>query len=75
MPVTLLPIGHLKDMVNGHATLTVTAGITVREALQRVNIPSEMVALVVINGVHQADKDVVLNEGDVVKVMAVIGGG
>jgi hypothetical protein len=43
--------------------------------LTSVNIPSEVVALVVINGVHQTDKDILLNEGDVVKLMAVIGGG
>ncbi|MGE5374216.1 MAG: MoaD/ThiS family protein [Bacteroidota bacterium] len=75
MPVTLRPIGHLKSLVNDQAELTVPAGLTVREALQRVSIPSELVALVVINGVYQADKDILLNDGDVVKVMAIIGGG
>jgi sulfur carrier protein ThiS len=75
MPVTLLPIGHLKSMVNNQTELTVPAGMTVREALTSVNIPSEVVALVVINGAHQTDKDTILNEGDVVKLMAVIGGG
>ncbi len=75
MPVTLLPIGHLKSMVNGQTELSVPAGISVREALALVNIPSEVVALVVINGVHQTDKEVLLNEGDSVKLMAVIGGG
>jgi sulfur carrier protein ThiS len=75
MPATLLPIGHLKSMVNDQTELTVPAGISVRDALGLVQIPSEVVALVVINGVHQTDKDVLLNEGDVVKLMAVIGGG
>ncbi len=75
MPVTLSPIGHLKSMVNDQAELSVPAGMTVREALTRVHIPPELVALVVINGVHQADKDTLLQEGDIVKVMAVIGGG
>jgi sulfur carrier protein ThiS len=75
MPVTLLPIGHLKSMVNNQTELTVPAGISVRDALALVHIPSEVVALVVINGVHQTDKDTVLHEGDVVKLMAVIGGG
>jgi sulfur carrier protein ThiS len=75
MPVTLRPIGHLKDMVNGQTELTVPAEISVREALALINIPSEVVALVVINGVHQTDKDTPLKEGDVVKLMAVIGGG
>ena len=75
MSVTLLPIGHLKSLVNNQTELTVPAGMTVREALASVHIPSEVVALVVINGVHQTDKDILLNEGDVVKLMAVIGGG
>ena len=75
MPVTLLPIGHLKSMLNGQTTLTVPAGISVREALRSVNIPPEVVALVVINDVHQTDKDTILKEGDIVKIMAVIGGG
>ncbi len=75
MPVTLFPIGHLKSMVDGQTELTVPAGISVREALALVHIPSEVVALVVINGIHQTDKDILLNEGDSVKLMAVIGGG
>lgn len=75
MPVTLRPIGHLKDLVNGQTELTVAAGLTVRQALQSVNIPPEVVALVVINGVHQTDKDALLDDGDIVKLMAVIGGG
>jgi sulfur carrier protein ThiS len=75
MSVTLLPIGHLKSLVNGQTELTIPAGMTVRESLASVHIPPEVVALVVINGVHQTDKDTILNEGDVVKLMAVIGGG
>ena len=75
MPATLRPIGHLKSLVNDQTELTVPAGISIREALAQVHIPPEMVALVVINGVHQTDKDTLLREGDVVKLMAVIGGG
>jgi len=75
MPVTLRPIGHLKSQVNGQTEITVAAGLTVREALKQVGIPPEVVALVVINGNHQTDKDTVLRDGDTVKLMAVIGGG
>jgi sulfur carrier protein ThiS len=75
MPVTLRPIGHLKSLVNDQTEIIVPAGVSVREALALVHIPSEIVALVVINGIHQTDKDILLNEGDVVKLMAVIGGG
>ena len=75
MSVTLRPIGHLKSLVNDQTELSVPAGISIREALTMVNIPPEVVALVVINGVHQTDKGTLLNEGDVIKLMAVIGGG
>ena len=75
MSVTLRPIGHLKSMVDNQTEVTVPSGISVREALVLIQIPSEVVALVVINGVHTVDKDMILNDGDVVKLMAVIGGG
>jgi sulfur carrier protein ThiS len=73
--VTLRPIGHLKEMVNDQTEITVPSGISVREALRLIKVPSEVVALVVINGVHTTDKDTLLKDGDVVKLMAVIGGG
>ena len=75
MPVTLRPIGHLKSMVDNLTEITVPSGISVREALALIKIPSELVALVVVNGVHTTDKGTILNDGDVVKLMAVIGGG
>lgn len=75
MPVILRPIGHLKSMVNNQTEVSVPSGISIRQALAFIKIPSEVVALVVINGVHTTDKDTILNDGDVVKLMAVIGGG
>lgn len=75
MPATLRPIGHLKSMVNDQTEIPVRSGISIREALALIKIPSELVALVVVNGVHTTDKDTILNDGDVVKLMAVIGGG
>jgi len=73
--VTLRPIGHLKGMVNDQTEITVPSGISIREALVLIKVPSELVALVVINGIHTTDKDTILKDGDVVKLMAVIGGG
>lgn len=75
MTATLRPIGHLKSMVDNQTEITVRSGISIREALASINVPSEVVALVVINGVHTTDKDTILNDGDVVRLMAVIGGG
>jgi sulfur carrier protein ThiS len=75
MTATLRPIGHLKSMVNDQTEIAVPSGISVRKALALIKVPSELVALVVVNGVHTTDKDTLLNDGDVVKLMAVIGGG
>jgi sulfur carrier protein ThiS len=75
MSVILRPIGHLKSMVNDQTEISVPSGISIREALASIKVPSELVALVVVNGVHTTDKDTLLNDGDVVKLMAVIGGG
>ncbi|MBI5954295.1 MAG: MoaD/ThiS family protein [Chloroflexi bacterium] len=74
MPAKLRPIGHLKSLVNGQAELDVESGFTIRATLENAGIRSELVALVMVND-EQRDKDYVLQEGDVVKVMAVIGGG
>ena len=75
MTATLRPIGHLKGMVNDQTEITVPSGISIREALALIKVPSELVALVVVNGVHTTDKGTILKDGDVVKLMAVIGGG
>ena len=75
MPVTLRPIGQLKSYIGGNDEVIVPAGMSIRDTLREAGIPPEIVALVVVNDVHQADKDIVLNDGDNVKVMAVIGGG
>ena len=75
MPVTLRPIGHLKSYLKEGEELTVPPGKSIRDTLREAGIPPEVVALVVVNDVHQTDKETVLQEGDVVRVMAVIGGG
>ncbi|MEW5870611.1 MAG: MoaD/ThiS family protein [Chloroflexota bacterium] len=74
MAVMLRPVGMLKDYVGGRDTLTVPAGRSVRETLAAVGIPPELVALVVVNEVQES-KDYVLQEGDHLRVMALIGGG
>jgi sulfur carrier protein ThiS len=74
MTAKLRPLGHLKTLVNGQDELEVESGSTVRATLEQVGIRPELVALVMVND-EQRDKDYVLQEGDVLKVMAVIGGG
>lgn len=67
-------IGSLKDHVGGRESVRVEAGQTVRQALTVLGIRPEIVALVIVNGAHQA-KDYRLMDGDLVELLAVIGGG
>jgi sulfur carrier protein ThiS len=75
MTVTLRPVGHLKSYVDGKDILSMPAGMSIRETLKAAGIPPELVALVVVNEVHKTDKDIILKDGDDVRIMAVIGGG
>ena len=68
------PVGVLKSYIGGQTEVAVEAGRTVREAIAALGIPPEIVALVMVNE-EQQPKDYVLQEGDVVKLMAVLGGG
>jgi sulfur carrier protein ThiS len=61
-------------MVGGKAEVQVEAGRTVRETLAALGIVPAVVALVVVNEKQQS-KDYVIQEGDIIRVLAVIGGG
>jgi sulfur carrier protein ThiS len=61
-------------VVGGRAEVEVETGRTVRQTLESLGIVPEVVALVVVNEVQQS-KDYVIQEGDVIRVLAVIGGG
>ena len=74
MPATLRPSGSLRDLVGGQAEVQVETGRTVRATLAALGIVPEVVALVVVNE-EQRSKDYVIQEGDVIRVLAVIGGG
>lgn len=74
MSAKLLLVGQLKSLVGGHDEVEVESGYTVRATLERAGVRPELVALVIVNG-EQRDKDYVLQNKDVVKVLAVIGGG
>ncbi len=74
MPAILRPIGSLKTYTAGQAEVSVEAGRTVRETLAAVGIPSEVVAGVLLNDVLLS-KDYCVKEGDILKLIAVIGGG
>ncbi|HEX7620524.1 MAG TPA: MoaD/ThiS family protein [Anaerolineales bacterium] len=74
MPATLRPSGALRDVVGGQSEVQVETGRTVRETLAALGIVPEVVALVVVNE-EQRSKDYVIQEGDIIRVLAVIGGG
>ncbi len=74
MSATVRPIGTLKTYIGGQTEARVEPGRTVRETLFALGIPPEIVALVMVNDAPQA-KDYVVEDGDVIKLLAVIGGG
>jgi sulfur carrier protein ThiS len=74
MPVTIRPFGILKAYIDGKNECIVEAGKTVRQTMLDLGIPPDVVALVTVND-EQQRKDYVLQEGEVVKLIAVVGGG
>jgi len=74
MTATLRPFGILKDYIGGKSEISVDSGQTIRQVLQALGMLPEVVALVLVND-EQQPKDYLLQDGDTVKLMAVIGGG
>ncbi len=74
MSAYVRPVGTLRSYIGGQTEVAVDAGRTARETMMALGIPPEIVALVLVNEVHQA-KDYVVQDGDVIKLIAVIGGG
>jgi sulfur carrier protein ThiS len=74
MPAVIRPSGYLRELVNGQTEVQVSAGRTVKETLAALGIVPEVVALVVVNE-QQRSKDYMIQDGDVIRVLAVIGGG
>jgi sulfur carrier protein ThiS len=74
MSATIRPVGTLKSYIGGQTEATVEVGRTVRETIAALGIPPEIVALVLVNDAHQY-KDYIVQDGDLVKLVAVIGGG
>jgi len=74
MSVIIKPLGMLKNYVGDMKETNVVAGISVRETLMNIGINPDLVAGVFVND-EQQTKDYILQEGDIVKLLAVIGGG
>jgi len=74
MSAIFRPIGMLKSYFGDKEVVPVQSGITIRETMLKFNMPPEIVALVIVND-EQQSKDYILQDGDIVKLIAVIGGG
>ena len=74
MPANFRLSGSLKDVTGGQDQYAVESGRTVRETLVSLGIEPLTVALVVVNTVHE-NKEYIIQDGDDVFVMSVIGGG
>jgi sulfur carrier protein ThiS len=74
MSAQIRPIGALKSYIGGQTEVAVDAGRTVRETMTALGIPREVIALVLVNDAQQ-QKDYVVQDGDVVRLIPVLGGG
>ncbi len=74
MSAEIKAVGIIKSYIDGKSSVAVNAGNTVRETIKALNIPSEIVALVLVNDAQQS-KDYVVQEGDTIKLLALMGGG
>ncbi len=74
MPATLRFGASLKQMLGIQPEYSVETGRTVRETLIAMGIKPELVAMVTVND-EMENKDFIIREGDVIRLIAVIGGG
>jgi sulfur carrier protein ThiS len=74
MSATIRPLGMLKSYLGEVKEATVETGHSVRETLISLGINPDLVAGVFVNN-EQQSKDYILQDGDIVKLLAVIGGG
>ncbi len=74
MTAIIRPLGMLKSYTGNLKEVSVESGLSIRETLTRLGIDPQLVAGVFVND-EQQDKDYVIQDRDVVKLLAVIGGG
>jgi sulfur carrier protein ThiS len=74
MSATIKPLGMLKSYIGDLQETDVAAGNSIRQTLTNLGINPDLVAGVFVND-EQQSKDYVLQDGDIVKLLAVIGGG
>jgi len=75
MCITVIPVGLLRNYTKAPPPIVLPcAGATIEELLRQLAIPSELVAIVLVNGL-QRPKSYPLAEGDAVKLIPLMGGG
>ena len=74
MSAIVKPLGMLKSYTGDLNEITVDTGKTVRDTLTMLGINPDLVAGVIVNGELQT-KDYILQDKDIIKLLAVIGGG
>ncbi len=74
MSALFKPAGQLKSYFGNLPEIPVEAGTTVRETLVSLAVSPDIIAGVIVNG-DLLDKDYSIQEGDVIKLFSVMGGG
>jgi len=74
--IQVIPVGPLRRYVNGQQILHLEdwAGRVVREMIENLGIPSVIVGAVLVNG-QLVQKDHLLQDGQEVKLIPLLGGG
>ena len=73
--VEITAVGLLTKYIGDRETpMVMEGGQTITEVIEALGIPSVLVAVVLING-RQESKDYVLQDGDIVKLIPLVGGG
>ncbi len=74
MKISIKTIGLLKEYHPGEHDLTIAPGVSVQQVISTLNIPTQLVAMVLVNNSQQT-KSYILMDGDQVQLIAVQGGG
>lgn len=74
MTIKVIPVGILREHIDGKKEIDFPVGRTIAEMIQLLKIPNELVAGVFVNEKSQP-KDFLPQDGDIVKLIAIIGGG
>jgi sulfur carrier protein ThiS len=64
----------LKNYAEGKNMILVESGFSLRKVLLDAGIPPELVAMAFVNETPK-DKDEIINDGEIIDLVAVIGGG